>query len=223
MLFRSPPSQDAYFWQFVQSLRDFPVKLKHFRDIESDLQNLDAASWEYLKAELVQPIKKRDQTRGWQALFDKLNEAKGYSYLVRLGCTNVVFIPRSSIQGQKTPDLQADLDSIKVICEVKTINISKFEANHRYTGSARSTSLLLHDNFFRKLKSDLEFAGRQLAAVSEKSEDRRIVYTVINFDDSLHEYADDYRKQIDAFIATIPMPAVEIKVDVKPPFYSARA
>jgi hypothetical protein len=30
--------------------------------------------------------------RGWQALFDTLNELKAYAYLQRLGCSQVAFI-----------------------------------------------------------------------------------------------------------------------------------
>jgi hypothetical protein len=218
---QAPPSLDAYFLDFEQDLKELPVKLKHFLDIESELQTLDSASWKHLKAELAQLLKKRDAKRGWQALFDKLNEAKGYGYLVRLGCTNIRFIPRSSVHGQQTPDLHADLGATKMVCEVKTVNVSELEAGHRTTGSARDVLLQLPDGFFKKLKCDLELARRQLAAASTETLVRKIAYVIINFDDLLHEYVDDYVEQIEKFVATIVMPEVEIVFNIKPPFYSA--
>ena len=52
---------------------------------------------------------------------------------------------------------------------------------------------------------------------------RRIAYVIVDFDDSLHEYAQEYSKQIAAFIATQPVPGLNIVFDIKPPFYSAMA
>ena len=218
---QTPPSSDACFLNFEESLSESPTKYKHFRDIELELQNLDSTSWEHLKAEVAPLLKKRHPTRGWQALFDKLNEAKGYGHLRRLGCTNIGFIPRSAVGGQQTPDLQAVLGPINVLCEVKTINISECEVNHRISGSSRSILLQLPIGIFKKLKSDLEAAREQLAAVFTNAPVRNIIYLIINFDDSLHEYADDYAGQISTFLATIAMPDVEIEFHAKPPFYSA--
>jgi hypothetical protein len=159
--------------------------------------------------------------RGWQVLFDKLNEAKGYNHLVSVGCTNVAFIPVSSERGKRTPDLQGDLAGTKVLCEVKTINISKVEATRRLTGAAGTINLQLPDGFFNKLKSDLEEASAQMAAYDSDSSVRRIVYVVANFDDNLNEYAGDYSAQIDSFIAANAMPQIEIVRHIKPRFYSA--
>lgn len=37
-----------------------------------------------------------------------------------------------------------------------------------------------------------------------------IAYVIVNFDDSLHEYADRYRRQIDQFIASDPVPGLKV-------------
>jgi hypothetical protein len=96
---QSPPSAEAYFSDFDNKLTESPVRLKHFRDIEAELQGLDASAWSYLKAQLAPLLAGRSEKRGWQALFDKLNEAKGYNHLISVGCTNVEFIPVSSVNG----------------------------------------------------------------------------------------------------------------------------
>ena len=44
---------------------------------------------------------------------------------------------------------------------------------------------------------------------------------MINFDDSLHEYVDDYLAQIQQRKEEFVVPGLEIVLDVKPKFYSA--
>jgi hypothetical protein len=218
---QSPPSAEAYFSDFDNKLQENPVRLKHFRDIEAELQGLDASAWSYLKAQLAPLLAVRIEKRGWQALFDKLNEAKGYNHLVSIGCTNIEFIPVSSVNGQRTPDLQGALAGERVLCEVKTINMSEVEATRRTSGAVGSITLQLPDGFFRKLTSDIETAKSQMAAYDVDNSIRRIVYIVVNFDDNRHQYADDYSAQIDSFIVAKSMPQIEIVFHIKPPYYSA--
>jgi hypothetical protein len=87
--------------------------------------------------------------------------------------------------------------------------------------AAWSISLQLPDGFFSKLTSHLETAKSQMAAYDADNSIRRIVYIIVNFDDNLHEYADDYSAQIYSFIAANHMPQIEIVFRIKPPFYSA--
>jgi hypothetical protein len=213
------PSNNAYNFD----VQDNAIKLKHFRDIEAELQGLDSRSWDQLKTDLVPLLTTRDPERGWQALFDKLNEAKGYNYLLRIGCRDVEFVLRSSAKGQKTPDLQGNLGATRVLCEVKTINISGDEAAHRRNSSVRSVSLTLPLGFFNKLKCDLVTARNQMDAYYPGADAKKLAYVVINYDDLLHEYAADYSKQIDQFIATKPVSDLEVFLEAKPAFYSATA
>jgi hypothetical protein len=69
-------SLDAYFQNFEKSLSDIPQKLRQFRDIERDLQGLDADAWIFLKGEVAPLLATRDSKRGWQSLFDKLNKPR---------------------------------------------------------------------------------------------------------------------------------------------------
>ena len=212
-----PPPPDAYDFE----IKDTYLKLKQLRDIEAELQGLDRTSWDCLKADLIPLLTARDAKRGWQALFDKLNEAKGYNYLVQIGCSSVKFIPRSSARGHKTPDLQGILDSTNVLCEVKTINISEVESACRNRGSVRNTLLQLPVGFFSKLKSGLDTARNKMEVYRPGTGTMKIAYVIINYDDLLHEYAPAYAKQVNAFIATKPVRGLKISFDIKPPFYCA--
>ena len=60
-----------------------------------------------------------------------------------------------------------------------------------------------------------------MAAYDADNSIRRIVYIIVNFDDNLHQYDDDYSVQIDSFITANPMPQIEIVFHIKPPYYSA--
>ncbi len=203
-----------------------PQKRKFFVDIECDLQKLDAGAWDVIRGEACKRLLAQDPARGWSSLFEALNEAKGYSHLVCLGCTDVKFIPRSTIKGQRTPDLQGLLASsnnisINVLCEVKTINASQPEVERRINGGVGRTLLHLEEGFFRKLFSDIETATNQMRAYDPNVGTRRIVYLVVSFDDILNEYAVDYQKQIEACVACETTIDVEVFLDIKPPFYSA--
>jgi hypothetical protein len=207
---QSPPSAEAYFSDFDNKRQENPVRLKHFRDIEAELEGFDESAWSYLKAQLAPLLAVKIAKRGWQALFDKLNEAKGYYHLVSIGCTNVEFIPVSSVNGQRTPDLQGALAGARVLCEVKTINMSEVEATRRTSGAVGSITLQLPDGFFRKLTSDIETAESQMAAYDADNFVRRIVYIIVNFDDIRHQYADDYSAQINSFITAKSMLQIEV-------------
>ena len=219
-----PPPPNAYFCDLDASLAAYPQKLKQYLDIEQDLPGLDAAAWDFLKSELKPLLTAPDKQRGWQALFDKLNQAKGYNYLKSLGYSRVEFIPPSVLKGQRTPDLAASSGSIKALCEVKTINVSEDEASRRHTGGVGSTEVQLDAGFFTKLTNDLVLARTQMAAYDPNPDLKRIAYVIVNYDDSLHEAGNLYRAQIDQFIErSNPTPELDVVFDIKPPFYGAMA
>jgi hypothetical protein len=221
-LIPNPVPPAAYFRNLDQSLSENPIKLRQFRDIEADLAGLDARAWALLKSEVTPLLTAKDAKRGWQPLFDKLNQAKAFNYLKRIGCASIEFIPGSTVTGQQTPDLQAELDSTKVLCEVKTVNISESEANRRYTGGVGTSTDQLGEGFFGKLGSDLKKAKAQMLAYCADNT-RKIAYVIVNFDDGLHEYVDRYRLQIDRYVATNPVADLTVVFDIKPAFYTATA
>ncbi len=216
----------TYFESFDRSLVDNPVKRKHFLHLEGELAGLDAVAWAHLKTQVLPLFESRDEVRGWQAAFDKLNEARAYNYLARLGYTEVTFIPVSSVSGQKTPDLQGKLGIKTILCEVKTINPSDLEAAARSAVAngqivAGSTQGSLSDAFFRKLTATLVAAETQMKSYCPDGTARQIVYIILNFDDLLNQYVEDYLGQIQAYVAAATLPKVEIIFDAKPSYYSA--
>lgn len=209
----------SYFKNFANSLRDNPIKRKHFIDIEVELAALDAAAWDHLKTKVGPLFMKGEKARGWQGAFSELNEAKAYNFLVRRGYTSVEFIPRRS--DARTPDLRARMGSIDVLCEVKTINRSERAVRAKTQEIVSSVSNLLPVEFFSKLASTIRGADQQMAMFSSAPDMKRIVYLVINFDDGLHECVDDYLVQIPEKRAEFMMPGLEVVMDVKPKFYLA--
>lgn len=210
-----------YFENFDSSLVENPVKRKHFLHLEAELTELDSAAWPQLKEKVVPLFEKRDRVRDWQAAFDKLNEAKAYTYLTRLGCIELGFIPESSVHGQKTPDLKGKWGGASILCEVKTINPSDDEAKARRQTIARSVQGDLPKAFFAKLSSTLRKADTQMDAYCRHGALRKFVYIILNFDDNLHQYVGRYMVQIRDFCRGNELPCVEIIFDVKPEFYSA--
>lgn len=146
---------------------------------------------------LVAP--KRANGRGWQALFDVFSEVRAYGYLHDIGCTGIHFIPR---RKTKTPDLGAMRDGRPLFCEVKTINISQDEADRRrriyHEGAMVASKTLQVDNaFLCKLTDTLHGAVGQLDAADPTREARRVVFTMLHFDDWIGDYQPKYIAQLD--------------------------
>ena len=218
----TPAPPEFYFRNLDQSLAEIPQKLKQFRDIERDLQGLDPAAWAFLKSELAPLLMVRGPVRKWEPLLNKLNQAKAYNHLVRCGYSHVAFIPPSSVKGKKTPDLAASGATGKALCEVKTINVSDIEAERREAGGAATVEDQLNMFFLKKLGSTLRQAKTQIDAYDPNSECKKIVYVVINYDDSLHEYGGPNRMQIDQYLELDhPVPGLDVELDIKEPFYTA--
>jgi hypothetical protein len=216
-LLPSPLPEGIAFPSLDEASIQFPPKRKFLRDTEAELQSLDPAAWTALIAKLT-PLPKKHNTRILEPLYNLLNEAKAYNYLRRIGCTNIHFIPESKT---KTPDLGAGLQGQKVLCDVKTINRSDVEVGRSLSGGVGTIKEQLDAGFFRKLKSDLEHAKKQMLTYNPDSTVKKIVYVIVNYDDNLHEYGDTYRSQIAQFIANNPVPDLEVEFDIKPPFYGA--
>jgi hypothetical protein len=216
----NPYSPGAYFQNFEQSVGEIPQKKKQMGDLERQLQGLDEVAWTFLKKKLKPLLGRRHPTRGWQQLFDTLNEARGYNFLLGAGCTCVEFIPESPLK--ETPDLKAYDQSALVICEVKTINISKVEVDRRTQGHVFTTKDLVDQGLLDKIASTMAKAKGQICAYLEGRPGKKVIFMVINFDDSLHEYADDYGEQIREFLDKSQLAGIEVQLDIGPAFYTAK-
>jgi hypothetical protein len=206
-------SPRAYFQAGDDKLSN-PAKRPFFVDIERDLQRLDEAAWTALKAEALPRLAAPAQDRGWEELFSILNQARGYNYLTELGCAGVEFVPRG--RG-KTPDLKATLGATRFLCEVKTIHISADEVARRQSGGVGTSQARVTPQFLGKLRRDIDAARDQMVAFDASA--TKITYVVVNFDDVLHEYALEYEAQIASDLKARPLPGVDVKLDIKRPFY----
>ena len=212
-LIKNPESPDAFFQDFDRSVRDEPSKKEIFFARENDLRCLDETAWQFLKNEARPYLTKRDPTgRGWQQLWAILYQARAFNFLREIGCSNVYFIPRDS---RSTPDLQAEANGVKVLCEVKTINISNEEACARRQQAegaitCGSTTDQLAPEFLNKLMCSLGKARAQMESCDGRKNARRLAYVVVDFDDPQGEYKDRYYNQIDRHLAENPIPGLEI-------------
>lgn len=206
---------DAYFQHFAERL----VESEHVRSlylkVERSLGALDPEAWRDLKERASLYLMVRDPKRGWQALFNTLNEAKGYAYLQSSGCTDIGFIGRAKKKKKKTPDLRAIQDRTSVLCEVKTINVSQDEAERRtqiahgaVLGS--SAALQLTAEMLKKVSVTLQHAIEQLDYEDPQRTARRIVFTVLNFDDWVGDYQTEYIANLDAHLLANPVASAEL-------------
>ncbi len=181
-----PRSPDAYFQDFDRYLQDSDHVRGIYERWEQDLQCLDNDAWAFLKNDASPYLMHRDHNgRGWQQLFYILNQTHAYNYLRAVGASSIRFIPRSKRRSVKTPDIEGVLDSRRVLCEVKSLNPSQDEVHVRTEGGVSRIATSLDDGFFRKLRSDIANAMKQLEAYDPTREARCYIYIVPRFDDFL--------------------------------------
>jgi hypothetical protein len=195
------------------------TKRNWFQDIENDLKTLGNDAWDDLKKKVTPHLQPRG-CRGWQQLYDRLNEAKGYNHLVGLGCTDVQFIPEGK---EKAPDLTGALNNTTILCEVKTINPSKEEVQARNKLNSdrwRTVNItptlnpsLLENKFTNVIKA----AQEQISAFRTKSAPSNdfcsIILIVLNYDDNLGECYVNYENQMRNFAQERNLaPGCEIKL-----------
>lgn len=190
------------------------IKQKMLEAYERDLLALDVESWRMLKAAAIKRLI-HNKKRGWEPLFGILNEAKAFTYLRALGCTDIQIIPHS--YAHKTPDLRAELRGTLVLCEVKTIHMSDDARMICAAHSAPQSRRCLSEQFLhRKLTAALRAAKAQLDAFPSRAA-RKLAYVVLNPEESLNEYDDDYAPQLKAFLKEFPLEGVEVEVFQIPP------
>jgi len=211
-LIADPKSSDAYFQDFEEKLRDFADVRAVYLRWEHLLEELDGAAWEHLKKEAAPRLTKRGkQGRGWEQLFDILNEARAYRYLRAIGCADVRFVPRSKT---RTPDLEGVLGQDRVLCEVKTINPSDLEVETRIgPPKVRSLPLEITAEFLRKLLATVELAQRQMQAYDPGGVAAiHLVYLNVTFDDFFAERKEAYFQQIDRYLETAQVSGIRLVV-----------
>lgn len=166
---------------------------------EDRLRRLDADSHANLLSRAAPYVSRRDTLNGrhWSALFDVLNEAKGYEYLLDEGYTTVRFIARTS---RRTPDLVGENLLGSALCEVKTINVSDEDIAGR--GSVQSVYYGIPLGLQRQLSSVYETACEQLRSVPLDGPVRRICFFCMSIDLPVALAAPN-KQALDAYVRSI--------------------
>ncbi|MCL2760383.1 MAG: hypothetical protein FWD70_01890 [Desulfuromonadales bacterium] len=183
--------EDPFFKDFEKSCMTIEEKRACYKIYENALQELDEQSWQILKDKAVKNfIDLRGKSK---KVFNLLNEAFAYSFLVQSGCTGITMLSESSERGVCTPDIQyVESGQIKH-CEVKTLGISNEEIDRREKLSVfDGIYSKLGDGFFKKLDNDIKAAKAQVATKGTSG----LVYLVVNFDDLALDYYSEYKQQI---------------------------
>jgi hypothetical protein len=191
------PADDpkSRFYNFWKTFDDIPERVQKrvqaFSLIEKELSALDAKSWSDLKDEVKKFCIIKSDDRGWNQLFEKLNEAKGYCFLKSIGCSDIKFIPRATKNKVETPDLIGRRNTSQVLCEVKTINVSDDLVSARKNISVMEAQNKLTEGITNKLRKTISKAASQLNSYSESLDTEKYIYLVITYDDDI-----DYREEL---------------------------
>jgi hypothetical protein len=176
-----------------------PQLVEGFLKWEEDFAHLDQVS----RADVIKRagplVTQKAANRGWSALFNILNEIRGYSYLKALGYS-VTFIPPSKKQGVRTPDLHGTARLGDALLEVKTVNMSDHNASTY--GVVQEAHNALPEGFKQKLLSDYRSACEQLHAYVVKEPTRRICAFFITIDRQL-AFNPDNKRRLEEFVATL--------------------
>lgn len=188
-----PDDVRSRFYRFWESFFDIPERAKAFTAIENELSSLEEQAWFFLKNEAKDLIIKSNCQRGWNQLFEKLNEAKGYCFLKSIGCIDISFIPRATKNNIETPDFKGLKNGSLVLAEVKTINISDELVSARESGSVMKAHNTLTLGLENKLNSTFKKAVSQLNSYPQPEETTKYIYLVATYDDEI-----DYRHELNA-------------------------
>ena len=149
-----------------------------YQEIEQILSRLDSSAWEELSKKALTGVSLDDPTRRYHQLFNLLNEARGYAYLLDEGYAHIEFI--KDLTG-KSPDLRATRNEVIALLEVKTLNQSDEDIKNENLRKNQAIKVdpTLSDNFKTRIKRCIRDAEKQL---DRYSADRKIVYLYIEME-----------------------------------------
>lgn len=167
-LFREAHPSDSFFDKFEASLAVCPLKRNYYNAYERAFSELDALSWKSLSEKALRHAHETRYRQCKGPLFDQLNDAFAYKWLVSRGFTAVSILPEaiSPKKGQKCPDIEFLHLGKKLYCDVKTIAPSRVELDARHDVKFRDSSryFSLHRTFFTKLDDAVKNGQQQIQA-----------------------------------------------------------
>jgi len=199
---------DCYFHNLDDLLKD---QNTHYTNLAKELNRLDEISWKYLKEKCSPYLCLNNKKRGWEQLFNILNEAKGYGYLLDKGCNIVQFISTSR-KGEETPDLEGSNKGAKFLCEVKTLNKSDCEIERREKRYAKGVEFNLNEGLQSQLKKIINKAKSQLLNYQVANVKKRIVYIIVCNNDWQPDVKSRIYRQTTFFVKNFIEKGIEIKI-----------
>lgn len=180
------------------------------------LDCLDPESFSILKNKICMNFKgekeQKSDGRGKHQMFDLMNEAFAYEFLLNRRAENVTFLQEKN--KNKKPDIKFEQCGSVGYCEVKTIHISDKQLEF-YKNQESIDNLIayerLNEQFFKKLSNTLSTAQNQLKSTNRI--DHFFIYLIIHFDDFTLEFYQTHEKQIIDFFEQ-NHPDIEIYVRV---------
>lgn len=194
---------DLLFWSELEAN---PFRVRIYERLENELSQLDDNSWARLKEDLLSLCLLSHPEREWVKLFEKLNEAKGYCFLKKLGCKDIEFIARSKI---RTPDLRGNLNGTDYFCEVKTINVSDYKIDAIKLIKATEVTKNISSGLEKKLKKIFKSASIQLNNYAEIG--IKFIYLIINYDHNL-AHVDVYNAQVHTIYNQLNISNIILKI-----------
>lgn len=175
-------NEGSYFNLKYQTLHETEWFQHFLGEYEKVLAQLDSNSWNYILEQTQVLCTTKDKHGRWNALFEKLNEVRGYAYLKSIGCNDVKFLLPSTKNGVETPDLLGVKGGTKVLCEVKTKQSSDV-----YMSAVNTTKVIRANEFMpTRLKELTERifnkAYSQLISFPNQAEYRKIIYFNVEYD-----------------------------------------
>jgi hypothetical protein len=182
--------------------------MESYRKWENRLSRLTEDDFRDLSLRAAPRVTYRNKkmNRHWSALFEVLNEAKGYEFLLDEGYSIVQFIPPR--KKEVTPDIWAKKNDSEAVLEVKTISRSDFDLSLRFE-KIQTAIYELPDGFRNQIYNNYKEAIRQCHSIKDRSITRRICYFCIDLD-LVFAMEESNQNVLKNFMCSIEQPDVEI-------------
>jgi len=184
------------------------LAVESYRKWQSRLSRLSEDSFIDLSVRVAPRVTNRDKERNryWSALFEILNEAKGYEFLLDEGYSNIRFIPPQ--KNEKTPDIWAQKEGDEAVLEVKTIWRSDSDLPQRFE-KVQTAIYELPEGFKNQIVNNYKKAIEQCHSFKDRNITRRICYFCIDLD-LVVAMEESNLNVIENFMRSIEKPDVEI-------------
>ena len=222
---RTAHPTDPFFHNFEASLRTDPLKRSYYAAYERAFSCLDDTSWTNLRSKAVAHSHEQRPKRVKAPLFDQLNDAFAYRWLVNRGFSQVTILPEDHRATQKSPDISFCGCGRELACDVKTLNVSNNEldrrcapdynipdgtpANPKYYDWS-TTFQKLHPTFFKKIDEAVAKGTEQIRTRCKNG----LVFILVHSDDYASTFYPEHRVCIASHLRRFQDIAVVVKFGV---------